>query len=203
MNQRFWYALPGLLIAIFVAVGFFLQYHEVKAPTLRTGLPSQEGSLADANSTQNTGAPTSTLHNAQNSEPTQVSNTVRTPPSTPRASITPQPATSSQGAIAPNGPSVLLSIQGLYTDTPVAISTNESLLALLQALDTQDPQLHLKIQDYSGLGALITSMHELTNGTNKQYWQYKINGVEPQIGASGYILKSGDNIDWYFGSSQQ
>ena len=113
------------------------------------------------------------------------------------------PATRTATTTTPTGPSVSLSIQGLYADIPVAITTNESLLALLQALDTQDPQLHLKIQDYSGLGALITSMHGLTNGTNKQYWQYKINSVEPQIGASGYILKSGDKVDWYFGPSQQ
>ena len=63
--------------------------------------------------------------------------------------------------------------------------------------------MQLKTQNYSGLGALITSMGGLTNGTDKQYWQYKINGVEPQIGASGYILKPGDRVDWFFGPSQQ
>ena len=124
-------------------------------------------------------------------------------PTAPASALPLSPTTHTTTTTTPNGPSVSLSIQGLYTDRPVTITTNESLLTLLQTLDTQDPQLHLKIQEYTGLGALITSMHGLINGTNKQYWQYKINGVEPQIGASGYILKAGDQVDWYFGPSQQ
>ena len=105
--------------------------------------------------------------------------------------------------VAPQGPSITLSIEGVYTDKQVPISEHETLLALLQELDHQDPSVHLKVEEYSGLGALVVAMGSSTNSTDKQYWQYKVNGILPQIGASGYQLKPGDKVEWYFGPSQQ
>ena len=198
MNQRFWYAVPGLCIMVAIAAGLLLHSHEAKAPTLWANLPGQADSPTRASSTPHTSVPTSPISNTPSrTDRRPALNTSPTP-------NTPLPiATSSEAAAAPQGPSIVLSIQGLYSNKQVAITTNESLLTLLQTLNAQDPQMQLKTQNYSGLGALITSMGGLTNGTDKQYWQYKINGVEPQIGASGYILKPGDRVDWFFGPSQQ
>ncbi len=77
------------------------------------------------------------------------------------------------------------------------------MLALLMQQNTTDPKMRLVTQEYSGLGALVTSMGGQTNGTDKQYWQYRVNGVEPQVGASGYILKNGDAVEWVFAPSAQ
>lgn len=98
---------------------------------------------------------------------------------------------------------ISLTIHGLYTNKQISISENESVLQTLEALNTQDPQLALSTKEYSGLGTLVDSMHGMKNGTNKNYWQYKVNGVMPQIGADAYKLKSGDSVEWFFGASQE
>ncbi len=98
---------------------------------------------------------------------------------------------------------ISLSIQNLYDKKSVAITKDETLLALLTQQNATDPDMQLQTQEYAGLGALVTSMAGQTNGTDKKYWQYTVNGVEPQIGASGYILKSGDRVEWVFVPSMQ
>ncbi len=181
MNQHLWYAVPGLCIIVAIAAGFLLHTHEAKAPTLRVSLSRQIDSPTTTNDT----------HPSNMGSVPIAHDTLHT-------STTPQ-----HTATAPNGPSISLSIQGLYTDKQVTITANETLLTLLQTLSTKDPHLQLEVQNYTGLGALITSMGGLTNGTNKNYWQYTVNGVEPQIGASGYILHNGDRVAWQFGPSRQ
>lgn len=98
--------------------------------------------------------------------------------------------------------SVTLTVEGLYAQKTVADSAGKSVLELLQSLHTEDPQLALTTKEYSGLGVLIESMHGLKNGTGQKYWQFKVNGVMPQIGADKLILKGGDTVEWYFGTSQ-
>ena len=98
---------------------------------------------------------------------------------------------------------VLLSIDGLYNAKQVTITTNETVLSVLQSVNADDPRVHLSTKVYAGLGTLIVGLDGITNGTGKKYWQYKVNGVMPQIGAGQYKLKDGDSIDWFFGSSQQ
>lgn len=103
----------------------------------------------------------------------------------------------------PQAGSISLSVQGLYTAKQVALTSNETMLQALQALDAADPALKLSTKEYSGLGTLVVGMHGLVNGTGKNYWQYKVNGVAPQIGAGDYVLKNGDSVEWFFSSSQE
>jgi len=120
----------------------------------------------------------------------------------PNASLAPantQPT--NQNAV--QGNTVSLNVQGLYTDKGIAITADETVLQVLQALDAQDAQLQLTTKVYAGMGTLVTGMHGEVNGAGKSYWQYKVNGVAPQIGADAYKLKSGDTIEWFFGSSQE
>ena len=117
-----------------------------------------------------------------------------TPQVSPTASTSPVANTISE----PRGQSVSLSIEGLFTDRTVSITSGESMVAMLQQVDAVEPAMKLSIQTYESLGTLITGMGGLQNGTDKKYWKYRVNGVEPQIGASGYILKPGDKVEWYF-----
>jgi len=103
----------------------------------------------------------------------------------------------------PQGGNISLTIENLYENKTVSITQGESVLKLLQILDTQDPSLQLSIKEYSGLGVLVVGMHGITNGINKEYWQYKVNGTMPQIGADKLILKDGDSVEWFFGESQE
>lgn len=99
--------------------------------------------------------------------------------------------------------SVTLTIQSLYANKPIEVTQNETVLEVLQGLNEQDPKLSLTTKEYSGMGALITGMHGLINGKDHKYWQYKVNGVMPQIGADQYKLKNGDSVEWLFVASQQ
>jgi hypothetical protein len=103
----------------------------------------------------------------------------------------------------PQTASISLSIQSLYRNKQVSVSAEETVLQVLQALDTQDSQMQLATKEYSGLGTMVTGLHGLQNGTSKQYWQYKVNDVMPQVGAGDYKLKNGDSVEWFFGASQE
>lgn len=98
---------------------------------------------------------------------------------------------------------VSLSVAGLYSGKQVQITADETLLGVLQALNAGDPQLRLATKDYPGLGTLVVGMGGLTNGAGKKYWQYKVDGTMPQIGAGSYKLKGGERVEWIFGASQE
>lgn len=97
---------------------------------------------------------------------------------------------------------VSLTVAGLYENRRVSISSGETVLQVLQKIDAQDPLLELSTKEYSGLGALVDGMHGNKNGADNKYWQYKVNGVMPQVGAGELKLKSGDSVEWFFGPSE-
>lgn len=98
---------------------------------------------------------------------------------------------------------VSLTVDGLYTAKQIEVEQGKSVLDTLQMLNIADPQLQLVIKEYAGMGTLVVGMHGVTNGAGKKYWQYKVNGVMPQVGADQLKLKDGDSVDWFFGESQQ
>lgn len=113
---------------------------------------------------------------------------------------TPPPETNVRGEAARTGV-VLLTIEGVYANKSVPIYENETMLEALRKLDAGDPELRLQTKEYSGLGTLIESMHGWKNGADNKYWQYKVDGVMPQVGAGAYKLQNGNRIEWYFGPS--
>ena len=98
---------------------------------------------------------------------------------------------------------VSLTIQGLYAEKQESISADETVLQVLEAANVQDSSIRLETKDYPSMGVLVTGIGTLKNGTEKKYWQYKVNGVMPQIGADQYKLKAGDSIEWLFTDSQE
>ncbi|MFZ2555957.1 MAG: DUF4430 domain-containing protein [Minisyncoccia bacterium] len=98
---------------------------------------------------------------------------------------------------------VSLTVEGLYQGKQTPVSSDETVLQILLALNARDPAMKLSTKEYSGLGTLVDGMGILKNGTDQKYWQYKVDGVMPQIGADAYTLKNGDSIEWFFDISQQ
>lgn len=98
---------------------------------------------------------------------------------------------------------VSLTIQGLSGNDVFAVASGTTLLSFLQNLNAHDPKIQLETKDYSSLGTLVTGIGGMKNGTNNAYWQYKVNGVMPQVGADVYVLKNGDKVEWYFAPSQE
>lgn len=97
---------------------------------------------------------------------------------------------------------VSLTIGGFYENRRVSIASGDTVLNILRTLNTQDPKLQLSIKEYPGLGVLVEDMYEQKNGTGGNYWQYKVNGIMPQIGADSYTLKDSDSVEWFFGPSE-
>lgn len=95
---------------------------------------------------------------------------------------------------------ITLSIEGVYDKKSITITEHEMLLKVLERLNTDDPALRMKTKDYPGLGILVEGFGDKINGADDKYWQYKVNGVTPQIGADKYDLHGGEEIEWEFSS---
>jgi hypothetical protein len=95
-----------------------------------------------------------------------------------------------------------VTIEGLYVDKDVQFISPKTVLEVLQQLDTVDDGVRLTTKDYPGLGTLVESIGDKTNGMDDKYWQYKVNGIMPQVGADKLEVKSGDTIEWYFSKSE-
>jgi hypothetical protein len=103
----------------------------------------------------------------------------------------------------PEGGNISLSVQGIYEHRAVPVSGDETALSILEKLNAEDPSLKLTTKTYERLGVLVTGMGAYENGTGGKYWQYKVNGVMPQIGADKLILKNGDAVEWFFAASAE
>lgn len=97
---------------------------------------------------------------------------------------------------------VTVTIEGWYTAKLVSLPAGSTVLQLLQLLNTEDEELQLLTEEYEGLGVLVTSLAGQTNGADNKYWQYKVNGVVPQVGASALVLTAGDQVEWKFQESE-
>ena len=97
--------------------------------------------------------------------------------------------------------SVTVNIEGLYNNKPIDVLGGQTVLQLLESQNNNDSQLKLRTKEYSGLGTLVEAMGSMNNGDQNQYWQYKVNGVMPQVGADQYKLSDGDMVEWYFEKS--
>lgn len=95
-----------------------------------------------------------------------------------------------------------ITIEGLYIDKEVSFTPPKTVLEILQQLDAEDGGVQLTTKEYSGLGTLVESIGDNTNGMDDKYWQYKVNGIMPQVGADKLEVESGDVIEWYFGTSE-
>lgn len=97
---------------------------------------------------------------------------------------------------------VRINIEGLYIDKEVQVPLFTTALSLLEQLDRENEQVQLVTKEYPDFGVLVDSIGGRSNGENGEYWQYRVNGVMPQIGADKLELQSGDVVEWYFDVSE-
>lgn len=57
-------------------------------------------------------------------------------------------------------------------------------------------------QDYGDMGVLITQIKDKKNGDDQKYWQFFVDGEQPQISADKYFPEGGTHIDWKFMESE-
>jgi len=83
----------------------------------------------------------------------------------------------------------------------IKLEGSQTVLDILNKL-TSENEISLEVQEYEGLGSLVTKIGEQANGQDNKYWQYYVNGEQVQVGAAQYQLKSGDNVEWKFKESE-
>jgi len=67
----------------------------------------------------------------------------------------------------------------------------KSALELLKKSNTTETK------EYKGLGEFVTSINGLA-GDKENFWSFYVNGKQAQVGASSYITKSTDLIEWKY-----
>lgn len=86
-------------------------------------------------------------------------------------------------------------------DYQLTENNTENLLAITKKISLQE-NWSLGVQDYGELGTLVTKINDTENGQDKKYWQYFVDGKQPQISASQYIPQANEKIEWRFAESK-
>jgi len=115
---------------------------------------------------------------------------------------TQSPAAAPQPAASENTPStvsIMLDFGDgtLKTLGNITIGDNDNLFDVLKR-SVQTANLAFDSKDYKDLGSLVTQLGDKKNGADNRYWQYWVNNVSPRVGASAYILRPGDIVEWKF-----
>ncbi len=76
-------------------------------------------------------------------------------------------------------------------------------LFLLMKGKLSEEGIDVAYETFTGLGELITRIGDKKGGDGGKYWQYWINGNYAQVGASSYVPKAGDIIEWRFTDEKQ
>ncbi len=68
---------------------------------------------------------------------------------------------------------------------------------------TEENNLELSFKESPGLGVFVESIDNVANDfENNKWWQYWVNGEYAQVGASNFILKDGDLVEWKYVEGQ-
>jgi len=84
---------------------------------------------------------------------------------------------------------------------PYDFSHDKNLFELTQDIASQQNWI-FNYDDYGDMGILISQIAEQKNGQDQKYWQYFVDGQQPQISVEKYYPNSGQNIEWKFIKSE-
>lgn len=68
--------------------------------------------------------------------------------------------------------------------------------------DVISKNAQIEFKEYS-FGKLIESINGVKNETDNKYWIFYINSEESKVGATEYLLKPNDKIEWRFKAYEQ
>lgn len=84
----------------------------------------------------------------------------------------------------------------------INLTTGDNVFTVLQQVaTTNNIKLDFNPAESSAWGVFIKQIGDKINGQNQKYWQYWVNGDQPQVAADKYELKNGDLIWWTFRES--
>lgn len=84
---------------------------------------------------------------------------------------------------------------------PYTFSPDQSLLDIIKNV-SEEKNWTLDFEDYGDMGTLVTQIDESKNGQGQKYWQYFIDGEQPQMSVDKYYPPFGTKIDWKFIKSE-
>ena len=80
----------------------------------------------------------------------------------------------------------------------VTLPKDSTVFALLEKITTEN-DFKLDYKDYGELGVFIESVGDIVNDVEgDRFWQYWVNNVYAEVGASNYQLIDGDVVEWKF-----
>ncbi len=104
--------------------------------------------------------------------------------------------------VAPQEVSLMLDYgDGKVSIFTAALNANETLFDFTKRLTDQN-KLSFVYKDYKDLGMLVQEIGSHKNSP-RAYWQYWVNNKYAQVGASTYVVKAGDIIEWKLIKGQQ
>lgn len=83
---------------------------------------------------------------------------------------------------------------------PIVTNNTKNLFTISQEIAKQQTW-DIQYKDYGEMGYLVTKINNTENGQGSKYWQYYVNGEQPQISANKYIPKAGEKIEWSYAES--
>ncbi len=100
-----------------------------------------------------------------------------------------------------------INITFTFTDTdtttiayPLVANNTKNLFAVTEEIAKQQIW-DLQYKDYGEMGYLVTKINNTENGQGNKYWQYYVNGEQPQISANKYTPQAGEKIEWRYAES--
>lgn len=97
----------------------------------------------------------------------------------------------------PPSPSISIAIRGVLESETVSIAENTSALAQLRDYATSR-NIEVQTKEFPGMGTLVEKIGPFSNGDGGKYWHFYVNNALAPVGASDYILKDTDIVDWKF-----
>jgi len=87
----------------------------------------------------------------------------------------------------------------IQTFDNIELEKETTVFELLEKI-TQENNLEFSYKDYGlELGALVESINNISNDTKADlFWNYWVNNVYAEVGASNYHLKDGDKVEWKY-----
>jgi len=89
------------------------------------------------------------------------------------------------------------------SDTSTAVTQSTNTISYQgedakNALDLLKSHATVETTTDPSLGEYVTSVNGVKGGTNNKYWIMYVNGQSSSVGASDYVTKSTDTIEWKF-----
>lgn len=95
-----------------------------------------------------------------------------------------------QNQVVDDRPWIIQTVEGSNINQPKTQFTQGQ-----SAMDVLEATHQVESKEYSGLGKMVLSIDGKA-ADSKHFWEFFVNGKSSSVGASSYVLKAGDKIEW-------